>query len=58
MKIDVESSFATLAVLADARAMQTVDGARLVRDAWRAMSRAAARLLHVRHLTVGHTTVG
>ena len=53
-----DTSCLTLAVLQDARTMQTKDGARMIRDAARTVSKSVARLLHVRHAAIGHPTAG
>ncbi len=48
----------TLAILRDARTMQTINGADMIRQAATSISRSIMRLLHVQRVAIGHTTVG
>ncbi len=48
----------TLVILQDARTMQAMDGANMIRRAATSLSRSIVRLLHVERFTIGHTTVG
>ena len=58
MTFKAESSCATLVILQDARTMQAVDGAAMIRRAATSLSRTIVRLLHVERVTIGHTTAG
>ena len=58
MKMEARSSYEMLVVLGEARAMQANEGARMIRAASKAFSKAIARVLHVQQIAVGHTTAG
>ena len=58
MQSEAKFPCATLALLQDARAMQTTNGADMIRQAATSLSRSIVRLLHVQRVTVGHPTAG
>ena len=58
MEADAGCSPATLAILQDARAMQTFEGARMIRRTAKALSKLIAHLFHVHPIVVERTTLG